>query len=101
MNSEKNPMPLEDSMLYLEALGDEQVSLILTLTSHVGLRVDEFKFVTVENVKDGRIPYNEAESITLSANLRDRLLKYAEQQGIQEGPIFPDVKEDNSLLSDD
>ncbi len=71
--------------------GNERLNLILQTICGTGIRVSELQFVTVEAVKNGEATVSlkgKTRSVFIIKELRKKLLRYIEKQGIKSGAIF-------------
>ena len=70
---------------------DEQTSLLLQTICCTGIRVSELGYITVEAAKKGEASVCckcKTRRIFIVSALREKLLRYAEKNGITEGPVF-------------
>ena len=71
--------------------GNERLNLILQTICGTGVRVSELQFITVEAVKNGEAVVSlkgKTRSVFIVRELKKKLLRYAEEQGITLGTIF-------------
>lgn len=74
-----------------EDKGDRRVSLILQTLCSTGMRVSELPFVTVEAVARGQAAVElkgRCRVVLLPLRLKELLGRYANERGIESGPIF-------------
>ena len=77
--------------LAAESSKDIRLLLILRTICSTGIRVSELKYITAEAVLSGEATISckaKTRTVFLVKALRQKLLKYIVQQGIQSGPIF-------------
>lgn len=70
---------------------NERLNLILQTICGTGIRVSELQFITVEAVKNGEAVVNckaKTRSVFIVKELKQKLLRYAAEQGIKNGIIF-------------
>ena len=70
---------------------NERLNLILQTICGTGIRVSELQHITVEAVKHGEAVVNckaKTRSVFIVKELRQKLLRYAAEQGIKSGMIF-------------
>ena len=70
---------------------NERLNLILQTICGTGIRVSELQFITVEAVKNGEAVVNckaKTRSVFIVKELKQKLLRYAAEQGIKNGMIF-------------
>ncbi len=70
---------------------NERLNLILQTICGTGIRVSELQYITVEAVKHGEAVANckaKTRSVFIVKELRQKLLRYAAEQGIKSGMIF-------------
>ena len=70
---------------------NERLNLILQTICGTGIRVSELQFITVEAVKNGEAIVNckaKTRSVFIVKELKEKLLRYAAEQGIKSGMIF-------------
>lgn len=70
---------------------NERLNLILQTICGTGIRVSELQFITVEAVKQGEAVVNckaKTRSVFIVKELKQKLLRYAAEQGIKNGMIF-------------
>lgn len=70
---------------------NERLNLILQTICGTGIRVSELQYITVEAVKHGEAVVNckaKTRSVFIVKELRQKLLRYAAEQGIESGMIF-------------
>ncbi len=70
---------------------NERLALIIQTICSTGIRVGELSFMTVESAKKGEAVVSlkgKTRKIFLVLELRKKLIKYAEKQGIKSGAIF-------------
>lgn len=70
---------------------NERLNLILQTICGTGIRVSELQFITVEAVKQGEAVVNckaKTRSVFIVKELKQKLLRYAAEQGIKSGMIF-------------
>ena len=70
---------------------NERLNLILQTICGTGIRVSELQYITVEAVKQGEAVVNckaKTRSVFIVKELKQKLLRYAAEQGIQSGMIF-------------
>lgn len=68
-----------------------RLALLIQTVCGTGIRVSELRYITVESVQKGEACVNckgKRRKIWLVKELRQRLLRYAREQGIQSGAIF-------------
>ena len=73
----------------------KKTALIIRLIISTGIRTDELPEITVEVVKRGylELTFNKnLRKVTLPDEISARLLQYANEQGITNGPVFLTVK---------
>lgn len=70
---------------------NERLNLILQTICSTGIRVSELQYITVEAVKNGEAVVNckaKTRSVFIVKELKQKLLRYAAEQGIKSGMIF-------------
>ena len=70
---------------------NERLNLILQTICSTGIRVSELQYITVEAVKQGEAVVNckaKTRSVFIVKELKQKLLRYAAEQGIKSGMIF-------------
>ena len=70
---------------------NERLNLILQTICGTGIRVSELQYITVEAVKQGEAVVNckaKTRSVFIVKELKQKLLRYAAEQGIKSGIIF-------------
>lgn len=70
---------------------NERLNLILQTICGTGIRVSELQYITVEAVKQGETVLNckaKTRSVFIVKELKQKLLRYAAEQGIKSGMIF-------------
>lgn len=70
---------------------NERLNLILQTICGTGIRVSELQYITVEAAKDGEAVVNckaKTRSVFIVKELKQKLLRYAAEQGIKNGIIF-------------
>ena len=70
---------------------NQRLSLILQTICGTGIRVSELRYITVEAAKQGEAVVNckaKTRTVNLVKALRQKLLRYAAEQGIKSGMIF-------------
>ena len=70
---------------------NERLNLILQTICGTGIRVSELQYITVEAVKRGEAVVNckaKTRSVFIVKELKQKLLRYAAEQGIKSGMIF-------------
>ena len=70
---------------------NERLCLILQTICSTGIRVSELSFITVEALKDGKAVVSmkgKTRTISLTKELRKKLLRYISEQQISEGCVF-------------
>ena len=70
---------------------NERLNLILQTICGTGIRVSELQYITVEAVKQGEAMVNckaKTRSVFIVKELKQKLLRYAAEQGIKSGMIF-------------
>ena len=70
---------------------NERLNLILQTICGTGIRVSELQYITVEAVKNGEAAVNskaKTRSVFIVKELKQKLLRYAAEQGIKSGMIF-------------
>ena len=70
---------------------NERLNLILQTICGTGIRVSELQYITVEAAKDGEAVVNckaKTRSVFIVKELKQKLLRYAAEQGIKNGMIF-------------
>ena len=70
---------------------NERLNLILQTICGTGIRVSELQYITVEAVKQGEAVVNckaKTRSVFVVKELKQKLLRYAAEQGIKSGMIF-------------
>ena len=70
---------------------NERLNLILQTICGTSIRVSELQYITVEAVKQGEAVVNckaKTRSVFIVKELKQKLLRYAAEQGIQSGMIF-------------
>ncbi len=70
---------------------NERLNLILQTICGTGIRVSELQYITVEAVKRGEAVVNckaKTRSVFIVKELKQKLLRYATEQGIKSGMIF-------------
>ena len=70
---------------------NERLNLILQTVCGTGIRVSELQYITVEAVKRGEAVVNckaKTRSVFIVKELKQKLLRYAAEQGIKNGMIF-------------
>lgn len=71
--------------------GKNRLNLIIQTICATGIRVSELKFITVDCVKRGEVTVNckgKIRSVFIVKELKKKLIRYAEDQGIRSGSIF-------------
>ena len=71
--------------------GNKRLNLILQTICATGIRVSELQYITVEAVQKGEAVVSckaKTRSVFIIKELKKKLLRYAAEQGIQEGCIF-------------
>lgn len=71
--------------------GNERLNLILQTICGTGIRVSELQFITVEAVKCGEATVSlkgKTRTVFIVKELKQKLLRYAAEQGIKSGSIF-------------
>lgn len=84
-------------------IGDFQTYNIMKILVMTGIRVGELKFFTVENLDDYYIDVTnkgKERKIIMRQDLRRDLKKYAKEQGIKKGFLFPSPVNDGKMVSD-
>ncbi len=74
-----------------EKTGNKRLCLILQTICSMGIRVSEVQYVTVEAVKSGKIIVTckgKTRTVFIVKELREKLLRYIKEQGIESGSIF-------------
>ena len=70
---------------------NERLNLILQTICGTGIRVSDLQYITVEAVEHGEAVVNckaKTRSVFIVKELRQKLLRYAAEQGIKSGMIF-------------
>ena len=70
---------------------NERLNLILQTICGTGIRVSELQYITVEAVKHGEAVVNckaKTRSVFIVKELKQKLLRYAAEQGVKSGMIF-------------
>jgi integrase family protein len=70
---------------------NERLNLILQTICGTGIRVSELQYITVEAVKNGEAVVNckaKTRSVFIVKELKQKVLRYAAEQGIKSGMIF-------------
>lgn len=70
---------------------NERLYLLMLTAGSTGIRISELVYITVESLKNGRAEIymkGKNRTILLQKELRKKLLRYAEEQGIESGHIF-------------
>ena len=70
---------------------NERLNLILQTICGTGIRVSELQYITVEAIKHGEAVVNckaKTRSVFIVKELKQKLLRYAAEQGIKSGMIF-------------
>ena len=70
---------------------NERLNLILQTICGTGIRVSELQFITVESAKSGETTVSckaKTRSVFIVKELKQKLLRYAAEQGIKSGMIF-------------
>ena len=70
---------------------NERLNLILQTICGTGIRVSELQYITVEAVKHGEAVVNckaKTRSVFIVKELKQKLLRYAAEQGIKSGMVF-------------
>ena len=70
---------------------NKRLNLILQTICGTGIRVSELQYITVEAVKNGEAVVNckaKTRSVFIVKELKQKLLRYAAEQGIKSGMIF-------------
>ena len=70
---------------------NERLNLIIQTICATGIRVSELQYITVESAKCGEAIVNckaKTRSVFIVKELKQKLLRYAEEQGIKSGMIF-------------
>ena len=70
---------------------NERLNLILQTICGTGIRVSELQYITVDAVKNGEAVVNskaKTRSVFIVKELKQKLLRYAAEQGIKSGMIF-------------
>ena len=70
---------------------NERLNLILQTICGTGIRISELQYITVEAVKNGEAVVNskaKTRSVFIVKELKQKLLRYAAEQGIKSGMIF-------------
>lgn len=71
--------------------GNERLSLLIQTICGTGIRVSELQYITVEEVKCGEAVVSckaKTRSVFIVKELKQKLLRYAAEQGIKNGMIF-------------
>lgn len=71
--------------------GNERLSLLIQTICGTGIRVSELQYITVEAVKCGEAVVSckaKTRSVFIVKELKQKLLRYAAEQGIKNGMIF-------------
>ena len=74
-----------------ERKNNERLNLILQTICGTGIRVSELQYITVEAIKQGEAVVNckaKTRSVFIVKELKQKLLRYAAEQGIKNGMIF-------------
>ena len=73
------------------SINNKRLALILQSICSTGIRISELKYFTVESIKTGRITVScksKIRNIFIVKDLRNKLLRYAKENGINSGSIF-------------
>ena len=87
---------------YAKKLGYDDMYMIMKIFATTGIRNDELKYFTYENVKSGMYitvrNKGKTREIILRQDLRRELLKYCKSHGIEKGLIFRSPKDENKMI---
>lgn len=77
-----------------ERYGYDKINMIMQVLAETGIRIDELKYFTIENLKESLIVKNKGKkrTIILSKKLIRKLKMYCKNNGIKTGVIFPGKK---------
>ena len=87
---------------WAKRLGDHQSYYIMTILAETGIRIGELDFFTVENLGFEIDVSNKGKErkIFVRQDLKRELVRYAKEQGIKSGYIFPSPKIEGQMVSD-
>ena len=80
-----------DEFQTLVKSSSNKIALIMETIGMTGIRISELSFITVETVKEGKSFINlkgKSRYVIVPDDLRDRLLKYIEEEKLESGPVF-------------
>lgn len=86
------PSDLKRMLNKASRLGRMDIYYIMKIMAYTGIRVEELKAFTYENIQDNYIRVRnkgKSRTIILRNDLRRDLLKYCDERGIKEGYLFP------------
>lgn len=98
------PSEFKRMLKMAKKIGQQDTYMIMKVFGYTGIRLSELKFFTLENIqeKKGYIEvYNKGKlrQVPLRNDLRRELLKYAKENKIEQGYLFPGVKDKNKMLA--
>ena len=77
--------------LVIAASSNRRLSCIMQTICSTGIRISELKHFTIENVRQGEVTVickNKVRTILIPTPLKEKLLEYAREGGIENGMIF-------------
>lgn len=96
------PIDLKRLMHWARKLGREDMYLIMKIISYTGIRAEELKVFTVENIKSNYIEVKnkgKIRNVILRNDLKRELIRYCKDNDIKEGYIFKGKKEGSMMHS--
>ena len=93
-SSEEAELTLEEYQRLLEVAEKhkkKKLWLVMQTICSTGIRVSELRYITVDAVKHGQATVRlkgKTRDIIIVNSLRERIMEYAEEAGIEEGPVF-------------
>lgn len=86
------PVDLKRMLRMAKKLGQMDIYYIMKIFAYTGIRAEELKMFTVENIQKNYIQVSnkgKTRNIILRSDLRRELLRYAKNSGIETGTLFP------------
>ena len=86
------PVDLKRMLRMAKKLGQMDIYYIMKIFAYTGIRAEELKMFTVENIQKNYIQVSnkgKTRNIILRSDLRRELLHYAKNSGIEAGTLFP------------
>lgn len=86
------PVDFKRMLRMAKKLGQMDIYYIMKIFAYTGIRAEELKVFTVENIQKNYIQVSnkgKTRNIILRSDLRRELLHYAKDSGIESGTIFP------------